>query len=131
MKAPVALAAPLGLALASLMGCAAAAPVDEAPVYKGAETQALDDELVNVRVTLKGGRGAADIDAYSRCAVAHHAQAGGYGFARHLRTNVAQQGGLWRGDAVYTVSSERPRGLKTIDAAATLRDCGEQGIPTI
>jgi len=44
---------------------------------------------------------------------------------------VTQQGGLWRADAVYTVSSALPRGSRTIDAEVTVADCTEQGIPTV
>lgn len=133
MKQPVALA-PLGLALAGLMGCAGEAEVtraDTPPVYNGIETLLLDGDLVNFRVEMTGGRGIPDVDAYARCAAAQYALIRGFGFARHLRTNVAEEGGIWRGDAVYTISSALPRGLKTIDAEVTVRDCGEQGIPTI
>jgi len=73
----------------------------------------------------------ADVEAYARCAAAQYALIRGFGFARHVRTNVDQAGGIWRGDAVYTISSALPRGLKTIDAEVAVRDCGAQGIPTI
>jgi hypothetical protein len=55
----------------------------------------------------------------------------GFGFARHVRTNVDNQGGTWRGDAVYTVSAALPEGFRTIDAEVTVRDCGARGIPTV
>ena len=80
---------------------------------------------------MTGARGTEDVDAYARCAAAQYSLIRGYGFARHLRTNVAQSGGIWRGDAVYTVSAALPRGLRTIDAEVTVRDCGAQGIPTV
>jgi len=104
---------------------------DFAPSYLGIETILLDGDLVNFRVAMTGARGTDDVDAYARCAAAQYSLIRGFGFARHVRTNVAQSGGTWRGDAVYTVSAALPRGLRTIDAEVTVRDCGAQGIPTV
>lgn len=102
-----------------------------APGYRGIETILLDGDLVNFRVAMQGARGSADVDAYARCAAAQYALIRGFGFARHVRTNVAQSGGIWRGDAVYTISAALPDGRQTIDAEVTVRDCGAQGIPTV
>ena len=55
----------------------------------------------------------------------------GYGFARHVRTLVTEEGGKWRGDAIYTISAALPRGLKTIDAEVTAANCAENGIPMV
>lgn len=101
------------------------------PVYLGIETILLDDDLVNFRVEMEGARGRADVSDYARCAAAQYALIRGFGFARHLRTNIAKRGGNWRGDAVYTISAALPAGLQTIDAEVTVRDCGAQGIPTV
>lgn len=134
MRQPHALAATLMLATAGLAGCAkdtAAAQGDFAPVYGGIETILLDGDLVNFRVAMTGARDGEDVAAFARCAAAQYALIRGFGFARHVRTNVAQEAGNWRGDAVYTISAALPRGLKTIDAEVTVRDCGAQGIPTI
>ena len=134
MRQPRALAATLILATAGLAGCArdtAAAQGDFAPVYGGIETILLEGDLVNFRVAMTGARDREDVAAYARCAAAQYALIRGFGFARHVRTNVAQEAGKWRGDAVYTISAALPRGLKTIDAEVTVRDCGAQGIPTI
>ena len=100
-------------------------------MYKGIETILLDGDLVNFRVEMTGARSVSDVDAYAACAAAQYALIRGFGFARHVRTNVANTGGVWRGDAVYTISAALPRGLKTIDAEVTVRDCGAQGIPTV
>ena len=123
----------LMLAAASLSACAeqTAAQGVFAPSYLGIETILLDGDLVNFRVAMTGARGSEDVDAYARCAAAQYSLIRGFGFARHVRTNVAQMGGTWRGDAVYTVSAALPRGLRTIDAEVTVRDCGAQGIPTV
>lgn len=101
------------------------------PEYSGIETVLLDDDLVNLRVAMKGARGREDVDAYARCAAAQYALIRGYGFARHIRTTVAKSGGVWRGDAVYTISATLPRGIRTLDAEVVVRDCGSQGIPTV
>ena len=76
-------------------------------------------------------RSAADVLAYARCAAAQYAVIRGYGFARHVRTNVQVEGGARIADAVYTVSPTLPRGLQTIDAEVAVDDCAEQGIPTV
>lgn len=121
------------LALASgLSACTEAAqPAPFAPVYEGIETRLLDGDLVNFTVQMRGARGPDDVEQYAECAAAQYALIRGYGFARHLRTNVTEEGGLWRGDAVYTISAALPRGLKTIDAEVTALACAETGIPMV
>lgn len=126
--------ASLGIASAILFGCGGGAQVsqgDFSPGYGGIETILLDGDLVNFRVEMTGARDKEDVAAYARCAAAQYALIRGFGFARHVRTNVDNQGGTWRGDAVYTISAALPEGLKTIDAEVTVRDCGAQGIPTV
>ena len=120
------------LAGCSLMGCQT--PRSEGPftpVYEGVETRLLDGDLVNFRVTMRGARDQRDVDDYAECAAAQYALIRGYGFARHLRTTVNEEGGLWQGDAVYTISPALPRGMKTIDAEVTALACAENGIPMV
>lgn len=127
-------AAIISLAVAApVAGCVQAQPEVTAfrPDYHGIETQLLDGDLVNFQVTMAGARTGEDVSDYAECAAAQYALIRGYGFARHLRTNVEQQGGLWRGDAVYTISSALPRGLRTIDAEVVVAHCAENGIPTV
>ena len=129
----------LALALTGLAGCVTAAPQPESAVlgapenavYRGVQTRLLDGDLVHFVVTMEGARDAGDVIAYARCAAAQYALIRGYGFARHLRTNVTNEGALWLADAVYTVSPSLPRGFRTIDAEVTVADCIEQGIPTV
>ena len=126
--------ASLTVATGVLFGCADGAPVaqgDFSPSYGGIETILLDGDLVNFRVEMTGARDTQDVSAYAACAAAQYALIRGFGFARHVRTNVDRQGGIWRGDAVYTISAALPEGLKTIDAAVSVRDCGAQGIRTV
>ena len=120
---------PLALALS---GCAESAtqPAFQ-PDYQGIETRLLDGDLVNFHVIMRGARDAEDVDRYAECAAAQYALIRGYGFARHLRTNVAQTGGIWQGDAVYTISAALPRGVMTIDAEVVAANCAENGIPMV
>ncbi|MBD3763325.1 MAG: hypothetical protein IE927_00935 [Rhodobacterales bacterium] len=121
----------------TLLLTAACAPAEApgrgayAPVYGGIQTILLDGDLVNFRVQMEGARNKEDVAVYARCAAAQYALIRGFGFARHVRTNVARAGDIWRGDAVYVISAALPEGLKTIDAEVAVRDCGELGIPTI
>ena len=129
--------APFAIGLAAfggLFACAGEAPKTDVafhPGYNGIETILLDGDLVNFRVSMTGARSNSDVGDYAACAAAQYALIRGFGFARHVRTNVDKQGGTWRGDAVYTISAALPMGLKTIDAEVTVRDCGAQGIPTV
>ncbi|WP_417628216.1 hypothetical protein [Pararhodobacter aggregans] len=133
------LLATLSLALTGLAGCVTAAPqpgevpmgAPENAVYRGVQTQLLENDLVHFVVTMEGARDAGDAIAYARCAAAQYALIRGMGFARHVRTTTNNEGSLWQADAVYTVSPSLPRGIRTIDAEVTVADCTEQGIPTV
>ena len=122
-------------ALALASGLSACTPAESqrpfAPMYEGIETSLLDGDLVQFDVEMRGARTPADVEDYAECAAAQYALIRGYGFARHLRTNVYEEGGLWRGDAVYTISAALPRGLKTIDAEVVALACAENGIPMV
>ncbi|MFB9150773.1 hypothetical protein [Roseovarius ramblicola] len=116
----------------ALSGCAEGGTEHAfAPDYQGIETRLLDGELVNFRVAMRGARDESDVERYAECAAAQYALIRGYGFARHVRTLVSEEGGNWRGDAVYTISAALPRGLRTIDAEVTAADCAENGIPMV
>ncbi len=124
----------MAVALAGLTACAPAAPDPDAPFtpeYQGIETRLLDDDIVNFHVAMTGARDNDDVAAYATCAAAQYALIRGYGFARHVRTNVAKEGGIWHGDAVYTISPTLPNGLRTIDATVTVQDCAAEGIPVV
>ncbi len=95
------------------------------------QTQLLSDDLVNIVVTMRGAASAEDVDEYARCAAAQYTLIRGFGFARHVRTRVAEEGSLWLADAVYTISPALPQGVQTIDAEVTVEDCMARGIPTV
>ena len=125
---------PVALAMVGgLSGCDAAEPVDQRflPAYEGVETTLLDGDLVKFDVSMRGARANSDVADYAECAAAQYALIRGYGFARHLRTNVYKEAGLWRGDAVYTISPALPRGVRTIDAEVVTASCVENGIPMV
>lgn len=111
------------------------APANGAPVvpptYDGIETRLLDDDLVNFRAQMTGMASGTDVDAYARCAAAQYTLIRGYAFARHVRTSITEEGGVWVADAVYTISPELPRGLQTLEAQVVAADCTEQGIPLV
>jgi len=131
--------------LTTLAGAAAVAflaacqPAPEGPTfaeappasYDGVQTRLLADDLVNFRAQMTGVAGRADLDAYARCAAAQYTLIRGYPFARHVRTTITEEGGVWVADAVYTISPELPRGLQTLEAEVVAADCAEQGIPTV
>jgi hypothetical protein len=132
--------APARLALGGLMGCAGDGTVARdatartAPAgiaYLGVETRLLEGDLVRFLVSVGETETGAPAIAYAECAAAQYALIRGYGFTRHVRTNVYEEGGIWQGDAVYTVSPSLPDGIRTIDAEVTVASCREQGIPTV
>jgi hypothetical protein len=102
-----------------------------APDYRGIETRLLDGDLVGFAVEMTSASGADDVIAYAECAAAQYTLIRGYGFARHVRTLVDETGGIWRADAVYTISAALPRGERTIDAEVTVANCALNGIPTV
>jgi hypothetical protein len=132
---PILVQATTGAFCVGLAACAQTGGDGAKPIYRGVETRLLDGDLVNFHASLTGtGEAQADEAAateYSVCAAAQYAVIRGYGFARHVRTTTEHNGGVWRADAVYTISPALPRGLRTIDAEVTVADCAERGIPTV
>lgn len=124
-----------GLLILPLAVAACVEPVPTAedfiPEYKGVETVLLDGDLVQFNVAMTKALSPDDVADYAECAAARYTLIRGYGFARHVRTNVSQEAGIFRGDAVYTISASLPRGLKTIDAEVVTAQCVERGIPTV
>lgn len=116
-----------------LAGCDTRAPLAEdfIPDYQGVETKLLDGDLVQFNVAMTKAQSPDNVSDYAECAAAQYTLIRGFGFARHVRTNVEIVGGVWHADAVYTISPSLPRGLKTIDADVTVQNCKERGIPTV
>jgi hypothetical protein len=127
-------------ALIPLAGCAMAAPATpsaqvgraaQAREYLGVETRLLDGDLVNFLVSFRGHEGEKNVVAYAECAAAQYTLIRGFGFARHVRTNVAQEAGIWRADAVYTISPALPDGVSKLDAEVVVANCRENRIPMV
>lgn len=121
------------LAILACTSCTDPVPTAERliPDYQGVETRLLDNDLVEFRVTMTNALSESDVADYADCAAAGYTLIRGWGFARHLRTDVAQDGAVWRGDAAYTISPDLPRGIATIDAEVVANACAEKGIPTV
>jgi len=122
--------------LAGISGCAEAGPGPSAPAFAAAQFQGievwrLDNDLIDFLVSMRGPGAEKGVADYAQCAAAGYTVARGYGFARHVRTKVYEEGGVWRADAVYTISPALPKGMRTIDAQVTVADCLERGIPTV
>lgn len=101
------------------------------PDYRGVQTQLLSEDLVQFDVEMTNAQTRQDVSNYAECAAAGYTLIRGWGFARHLRTNVEEEAGVWRADAVYTISPALPRGVQTIDAEVVAASCAEKGIPTV
>ena len=125
------LISPLALVLA-LAACEPGSAVSRAaPEYLGVGTSLLEGDLVQFHLTMDRVSREKDLNDYAQCAAAQYALIRGYGFARHVRTKMKQEGGIWEADAVYTISPALPRGLRTIDAEVVVANCEANGIPTV
>jgi len=101
------------------------------PSYQGVKTQLLDRDLVQFQVALKGATTQEAVRAYAECAAAQYTLIRGYSFARHIRTNIKTDADRWTADAVYTISPDLPRGLRTIDAEVVALQCADNRIPMV
>jgi len=101
------------------------------PVYGPIDTRLLDGDLVSFSTSMRGARGPGDLRDVTDCAAAQYALIRGYGFARHVRTNLSVEGAVLSADAAYTISPDIPRGTQTLDAAATVAECRARGLPTV
>ena len=120
------------MSLTPLMACDAMPTAERfIPDYRGVQTQLLSDDLVQFNVSITNAITAQDVLNYAECAAAGYTLIRGWGFARHLRTNVDEEAGVWSADAIYTISPALPRGLRTIDAEVVALACAEKGIPTV
>ena len=121
--------ATIWLALGLVAACAAPEPAG--PRYLGVETALLEGDLVRFIVEVADTDDPEAAEEYAACAAAQYALIRGQGFTRRVRVNTTREGGTWRADAVYTISSDLPRGRATLDAAVKVADCGASGIPTV
>lgn len=99
--------------------------------YLGIGPATLGEDLILIRVLMRGARDRDDVALYADCGVAGFGMLDGLGYARHIRTNIEETGGLWTGDAVYTLSPELPEGVRVIAAQSFAESCEQKGIPTV
>lgn len=99
--------------------------------YLGSDTQLLADDLVNFQVRMRGQLGKTSLTDYADCVAAQYSQDRGFSHVRVVRTNVYEEGGVQVADAIYTLSSTKPRGTRVINAAEQVATCGDEGIPTV
>ncbi|MGB7268469.1 MAG: hypothetical protein WBC90_02980 [Albidovulum sp.] len=114
--------------LAGCLGIGANRPVP-APHYLGASITELGGDLVRIEVEMQDAPSADAPREYALCVAAGFAADTGASFLRHLRSVNDKEGGIWRTDAVYSITSALPDGLRTIEAKSKVADCVEQGIP--
>lgn len=126
-----------GLAAAFATSSGGCSDADAAPPlasalasYEGVTVSAVDPGLFRFEARVGGLAGAGAAEEYARCRAAAYALERGFGYVRHVRTITDKTGGVWRADAVYTMSPDKPGGPSAIDAAAAAAACAEQGIPT-
>ncbi len=99
--------------------------------FLGSSALLLDDGLVELRLSMRGTeKDRALAERYLRCVAIGYGLRNGYAFARHVRTNLDFRSGIWRADAVYTMSRGVPAGLNLIDIQIEQQDCANRGIPT-
>ena len=121
------------IASLALAACGSQAPTAEdlIPDYRGVETELLQGDLVRFRVSMTNALFPENVANYAECAAAGYTLVRGYGFAQHIKTDVAENDRVWSGDATYLVSETLPGGIKKLDAEVVAANCREKGIPLV
>ena len=101
------------------------------PEYGLISTRLLENELVNIQVQMEGARYGQDVIAFNDCAAAQYAIIRGSAFVRRVKNDVAEKGGVWLGNGVYTLSDAHPGGTFTIDAEVVAANCKINNIPMV
>jgi hypothetical protein len=102
----------------------------EPPTYGPVVIAELAENLVQVKLSMTTQTVENHITEMANCNLASYALQVGRRYARHLRTNAYEEDGLWRADAVYSLSDGRPRG-QVIDAATLVVACSNNNIPMV
>ena len=123
-------AAQAGAAAASGVQAGAADEVRAEGRFLGGSAAELDAGLMQLNVAMRGGREARALaERYARCVAIGYGLRHGFAFARHVRTKLDFRSGIWRADAVYTMSRNVPAGMNLIDIQIEQQDCTNRGIP--
>ncbi|GIT87095.1 hypothetical protein [Roseobacter sp. OBYS 0001] len=95
------------------------------------ETRRCESAVCGARASGTLTHGTANLQKHMRVAAAGHSMPQARDFARHLRTKVHEEGGVWSADAVYTKSPTLPDRLAKNDADVVQADCEQSGIPMV
>ncbi|WP_243698689.1 hypothetical protein [Paracoccus alkanivorans] len=87
------------------------------------------DDLVSVVANLRKGVDADIAFSYATCALAGWAKTEGTNYGRHIRTLQDTRDGRLLIDAAFTISDEKPLGLRVMETEDALRECKARGIP--
>ncbi|WCR11591.1 hypothetical protein JHW45_04160 [Paracoccus stylophorae] len=86
-------------------------------------------DLVEVTANLRKGVDADIAFSYATCALAGWAKAEGAKYGRHIRTLQQERDGKLLIGAAFTISDDKPLGLRVMETNETLRECKARGIP--
>lgn len=86
-------------------------------------------DLVEVTANLREGVDADIAFSYATCALAGWAKDNGAPYGRHIRTLQAKRDGKLLIGAAFTLSQDKPMGLRVMETKETLRECRARGIP--
>lgn len=102
-------------------------------IFLGARVASLDpkgsSDLVEVTADLREGVDADIAFSYATCALAGWARQNGESYGRHVRTLQDTRDGKLTIGAAFTLSDEKPMGLRVMETEDTLRECKARGIP--
>ena len=87
------------------------------------------DDLISVKANLRKGVDADIAFSYATCALAGWAKGAGTNYGRHIRTLQDTRNGKLLLDAAFTVSDEKPLGLRVMETQSALQECKVRGIP--
>ncbi|WP_265500957.1 hypothetical protein [Paracoccus beibuensis] len=87
------------------------------------------NDLVEVTANLQQGVDADIAFSYATCALAGWAEANGAPYGRHIRTLQAERDGKLLIGSAFTLSQDKPMGLRVMETKNTLRECRARGIP--
>lgn len=101
--------------------------------FLGASVASLDPkgstDLVEVTANLREGVDADIAFSYATCALAGWARQNGESYGRHVRTLQDTRDGKLTIGAAFTLSDQKPMGLRVMETEDTLRECKARGIP--
>ncbi|QIR84595.1 hypothetical protein [Paracoccus sp. AK26] len=88
-------------------------------------------DLVEVTANLREGVDADIAFSYATCALAGWARQNGEPYGRHVRTLQDTRDGKLMIGAAFTLSDQKPMGLRVMETEDTLRECKARGIPAL